>query len=162
MAPAEPRPLGLEEARAWRQDLRLLGHRLVFTNGVFDLIHAGHAAYLAQARACGDALLVGLNSDVSARGLGKGAERPLVPQEDRALVVLALRAVDAVVLFDEPTPLELILALQPDVLAKGADYGLEQIVGAREVLGWGGSVERIPLLPGRSTTALVERIRRGG
>ena len=164
MAPADApagKALDMEEALAWRRDLRLLGMDLVFTNGVFDLLHAGHAAYLSMARAQGDALLVGLNSDVSVRGLGKGPERPLATQEDRALVLLALRSVDAVVLFDEATPLELILALEPDVLAKGADYALEEIVGAREVLARGGRVERIPLLPGRSTTALVERIRRG-
>lgn len=164
MAPADVsagRPLSLEEALAWRRDLRLLGMDLVFTNGVFDLLHAGHAAYLAQARAQGDALLVGLNSDASVRGLGKGPERPLTPQEDRALVLLSLRSVDAVVLFDEVTPLELIRVLEPDVLAKGADYAIEDIVGAREVLARGGRVERIPLLPGRSTTTLVERLRRG-
>jgi len=152
--------LSLEEACAWREDLGLLGGRLVFTNGVFDLLHAGHAAYLADARSHGDALLVGVNSDASARRLGKGAERPLMPQEDRAYLLLALRSVDAVVFFDEDTPLELVRALQPDVLAKGADYTVEQIVGAREVLAAGGRVERIPLLPGRSTTALVERLRR--
>jgi len=151
--------LGLEEALAWRADLLLLGHTLVFTNGVFDLLHAGHAAYLAEARALGDALVVGLNSDASARRLGKGPERPLCPLEDRALVLLSLRAVDAVVAFEEDTPLELIRALRPDVLAKGADYRLEEIVGAREVLAAGGRVERLPLLPGRSTTALVERLR---
>lgn len=153
--------LTLEEARAWREDLRLLGGQLVFTNGVFDLMHAGHAAYLAEARSHGDALLVGVNSDASVRRLGKGSERPLMPQEDRAFLLLALRSVDAVVLFDEDTPLELVCVLEPDVLAKGADYSLEQIVGAREVMALGGRVERIPLLPGRSTTALVERLRRG-
>lgn len=152
--------LKLEEALSWREDLRLLGGRLVFTNGVFDLLHAGHTAYLADARALGDALVVGLNSDASVRRLGKGGERPLMHQEDRASVLLALRSVNAVVLFDEDTPLELIRALQPDVLAKGADYELGQIVGATEVLASGGRVERIPLLPGRSTTALVEKLRR--
>lgn len=152
--------LRLDEALQWREDLRLLGGRLVFTNGVFDLLHAGHTTYLADARALGDALVVGLNSDASVKRLGKGDERPLMPQEDRARVLLALRSVDAVVFFDEDTPLELLRALQPDVLAKGADYTVEQIVGASEVLATGGRVERIPLLPGRSTTALVERLRR--
>ncbi len=152
--------LSLEEARDWRADLRLLGGRLVFTNGVFDLLHAGHARYLAQARAQGDALLVGLNSDASVRRLGKGPERPLMPEADRANLLLALRAVDAVVLFDEETPLTLIQALEPDVLAKGADYALTEIVGAADVLSRGGRVERIPFLEGRSSTSLLEKLRR--
>jgi D-beta-D-heptose 7-phosphate kinase/D-beta-D-heptose 1-phosphate adenosyltransferase len=154
------RLLSLEEARIWREDLRLLGAELVFTNGVFDLMHAGHAGYLAQARSLGDALLVGVNSDASVRRLQKGVERPLMSQEDRAFLLLSLRAVDAVVCFDEDTPLDLIRLLEPDVLAKGADYSLERIVGAAETLARGGRVERISLVEGRSTTALVERLRR--
>jgi rfaE bifunctional protein nucleotidyltransferase chain/domain len=151
-----------EEAVAWREDLGLLGLSLVFTNGVFDLLHAGHARYLAAARSLGDALLVGVNSDASVRRLGKGPERPLMPEADRAELLTALRCVDAVVLFDGDTPLELVTALRPDVLAKGADYQLEEIVGAREVLAAGGRVERIPLVEGRSTTNLLSRLRTGG
>lgn len=154
------RLLSLEEACEWREDLQLLGARLVFTNGVFDLLHAGHAQVLAAARSLGDALLVGVNSDESVRRLGKGEERPLMSQEDRAALLLALRSVDAVVVFGEDTPLELIQALRPDVLAKGADYSLESMVGAEAVLGWGGRVERIPLLAGRSSTALLAKLRR--
>jgi rfaE bifunctional protein nucleotidyltransferase chain/domain len=156
------RLMTLDEARAWREDLRLMGMALVFTNGVFDLLHAGHARYLAAARAQGDALVVGVNSDASVRGLGKGPERPLMPEQDRVELLLALRAVDAVVLFDEDTPLSLVRALEPEVLAKGADYRLEEIVGAREVLAAGGRVERIPLVAGRSTTNLVSRLRNAG
>jgi len=153
------RLMSLDEARAWREDLRLLGLSLVFTNGVFDLLHAGHARYLAAARSLGDALLVGVNSDASVRRLGKGPERPLMPEADRAELLTALRCVDVVVLFDGDTPLDLVQALQPDVLAKGADYRLEEIVGAREVLAAGGRVERIPLVEGRSTSNLVCRLR---
>ena len=122
-----------------------------------------HAArYLAAARSLGDALLVGVNSDASVRRLGKGPERPLMSEADRAELLTALRCVDAVVLFDDDTPLELVRALRPDVLAKGADYRLEEIVGAREVLEAGGRVERIPLVEGRSTTNLLSRLRAGG
>ena len=155
------RLMTLEEALAWREDLGLLGLSLVFTNGVFDLLHAGHTRYLAAARSLGDALLVGVNSDASVRRLGKGPERPLMSEADRAELLTALRCVDAVVLFDGDTPLELVKALQPDVLAKGADYRLEEIVGAREVLEAGGRVERIPLVEGRSTTNLLSRLRAG-
>ncbi len=153
------RLMSLEEALHWRRNLVVEGKRLVFTNGVFDLLHAGHVEYLSDARSRGDALLLGLNSDNSVRRLNKGPERPLNSQEDRALVLCGLRAVDAVVLFDDDTPLQLIQTLEPDVLAKGADYQVDEIVGAREVLARGGRIERIPLRPGRSTTSLVERIR---
>lgn len=151
--------LDLTRALAWREELRARGGRLVFTNGVFDLLHAGHVEYLAAARALGDALVVAVNSDASARRLGKGADRPLCPLEDRLLVLSGLEAVDALAVFDEDTPLRLIQALRPDVLAKGADYAVEAIVGAAETLARGGRVERIPLREGRSTTALVSRIR---
>lgn len=132
---------------------------MVFTNGVFDLLHVGHVALLEAARAEGAALVVGVNSDESARRLAKGADRPLVPWAERARVLAALACVDCVVPFDETTPLELIQALRPDVLVKGADYALEQIVGAAAVAGWGGRVVRVPLVPGRSTTDLVRRVR---
>jgi D-glycero-beta-D-manno-heptose 1-phosphate adenylyltransferase len=135
--------------------------RIVFTNGVFDLLHRGHVEYLSAARALGDALVVGVNTDASARRLGKGADRPVNPEDDRALVVAALAAVDAVVLFDEDTPRELIAALLPDVLVKGGDYTVDTIAGAAEVRAAGGRVETIPLVPGRSTTHILERARRG-
>jgi rfaE bifunctional protein nucleotidyltransferase chain/domain len=132
----------------------------VFTNGVFDLLHVGHVALLEAARAEGDALVVGVNSDASARRLGKGPDRPLVPESERTRLVAALAAVDCVVLFDEDTPLALIRRLKPDVLVKGADYARDAIVGADDVEGWGGRVVRVPLVAGRSTTTLVDRLRK--
>jgi rfaE bifunctional protein nucleotidyltransferase chain/domain len=132
---------------------------LVFTNGVFDLLHRGHVTYLAQARALGESLLVALNSDASVRRLGKGADRPLNPLEDRMAVLAALAAVDLVTWFDEDTPLATIMVSRPDVLVKGGDWKPADIVGAREVRAWGGTVHAIPFLPGRSTTALLHRIR---
>jgi len=133
---------------------------LVFTNGVFDLLHRGHVTYLAQARALGASLLVAANSDASARALGKGAGRPLHALEDRLAVLAALEAVTLVTWFEEETPLGLILAVKPDVLVKGGDWKPEAIVGASEVKSWGGAVYSIPLLPGHSTTSVIERIRR--
>ncbi len=133
--------------------------RIVFTNGVFDLLHRGHVEYLFAARALGDALVVGVNTDASVRRLGKGADRPLNPEHDRAVVLAGLAAVDAVVLFDEDTPRALIAALLPDVLVKGGDYTVDGIAGADEVRAAGGRVEIIPLLPGRSTTTILERAR---
>jgi D-beta-D-heptose 7-phosphate kinase/D-beta-D-heptose 1-phosphate adenosyltransferase len=132
---------------------------VVFTNGVFDLLHVGHVGLLEAARAQGAALVVGVNSDASVRRLGKGADRPLVPEAERARLLAALACVDGVVLFDEDTPLALIQALRPDVLVKGADYEPSQIVGAAEVEGWGGRVVRIPLVANRSTTDIVRRLR---
>lgn len=134
---------------------------LVFTNGVFDLLHRGHATYLARARAMGAALVVALNSDASARRLGKGAERPLNPLEDRMALVAALEPVDAVTWFEEDTPAALIEAVRPDVLVKGGDWPAEKIVGAVAVLARGGRVASIPFEHQRSTTALVEKIRKG-
>lgn len=134
---------------------------MVFTNGVFDLLHAGHVALLEAARSEGATLAVGLNSDASVRRLVKGPERPLVGEGDRARVLAALACVDCVVLFDQDTPRELIAALRPDVLVKGADYAKEKIVGAAEVEGWGGRVVRVPLVAGQSTTDLVRRLREG-
>lgn len=131
----------------------------MFTNGVFDVLHVGHISLLEAARAEGQALVVGVNDDASARRLGKGADRPHVPAAERARLVAALAAVDCVVVFPEETPLELIRALHPDVLVKGADYEAVQIVGAIEVEGWGGRVVRVPLVPGRSTSELVRRLR---
>jgi rfaE bifunctional protein nucleotidyltransferase chain/domain len=131
----------------------------VFTNGVFDLLHRGHVTYLARARALGAALLVALNTDASARRLGKGAERPLNALEDRMAVLAALESVDAVTWFDEDTPEVLIAACRPDVLAKGGDWPVERIAGAQAVIARGGRVVSIPFEYERSTTALVTRIR---
>lgn len=135
---------------------------VVFTNGVFDLLHRGHVEYLCAARALGDALVVGLNTDESVRRLGKGADRPVNPEEDRALVLAGLACVDAVTLFGDDTPRALIEALLPDVLVKGGDYTVETIVGADEVRAAGGRVQVIPLVPGRSTTAILQRARGKG
>jgi len=147
-----------EEALRWR---RALSGPLVFTNGVFDLIHRGHVAYLAAARAEGAALIVGINTDASARRLGRGAGRPVNAERDRAYVLAGLASVDAVTLFDEDTPRELVAALEPDVLAKGADYALADIVGADLVAARGGRVVRVPLEEGLSTTNLIEKAKRG-
>lgn len=144
------------EAIRWRRSAE---GPVVFTNGVFDLLHRGHVAYLAAARGEGAALVVGVNTDASARRL-KGPGRPLVPEEDRAYVLAGLAAVDAVVLFGEDTPRDLIAALEPDVLAKGADYALDAIVGADVVTARGGRVVRVPLEEGVSTTNLIARAQR--
>ena len=133
---------------------------VVFTNGVFDVLHRGHVTYLAQARALGGSLVVGLNSDASARRLGKGPDRPLNAETDRAILLAALESVSLVTWFDEDTPLNTILACQPDVLVKGGDWAPERIVGAPETLARGGSVHSIPFEHLRSTTALLEKIRR--
>lgn len=146
----------LEQAVEWRG---AAAGPIVFTNGVFDLLHPGHVELLEAARSQGAALMVAINSDRSARSLGKGANRPLVPEAARARVVAALQAVDCVLLFDQPTPADLIVALHPDVLVKGADYTRSQIVGADQVESWGGRVVRIPLVQGYSTTSLAERLR---
>ena len=135
--------------------------RLVFTNGCFDLLHRGHAACLDQARRMGDVLLVAVNSDASMRRLGKGAGRPLVGERGRAELVAALECVDLVTVFDEDTPEELIALLRPDVLVKGGDYSEDQVAGAATVRAHGGRVAIVPLLPGHSTSALVDRIRGG-
>ncbi len=131
----------------------------MFTNGVFDLLHAGHVALLEAARVEGDVLIVGVNTDASVRRIGKAPDRPLVADAERARLVAALAAVDCVVLFDEETPLALIRRLRPDVLVKGADYARPAIVGADEVEGWGGRVVRVPLVQGRSTTELLRKLR---
>lgn len=131
---------------------------LVFTNGCFDILHRGHATYLAQARSCGASLLVALNTDASVGRLGKGAGRPINPLHDRMAVIAALGAVDLVTWFDQDTPLDLIQRCRPDVLVKGGDWSIEKIVGAKEVLGWGGQVHSIPFLYRCSTSSLIERI----
>ena len=131
----------------------------MFTNGVFDILHRGHATYLARARALGASLLVAVNSDASARMLGKGKDRPVNALDDRMALIAALEAVTLVTSFEQDTPLELILSVKPDVLVKGGDWKADAIVGAKEVKGWGGTVRSIPLLAGRSTTSVIERIR---
>ena len=132
---------------------------VVFTNGVFDLVHPGHVAVLEAAAAEGAVLVVGVNSDASARGLGKGPERPVADAASRARVLAAFACVDCVVCFEEPTPLALITALQPDVLVKGGDYDPDTVVGADVVRARGGRVVIVPLVPQQSTTRLVERLR---
>jgi D-glycero-beta-D-manno-heptose 1-phosphate adenylyltransferase len=138
---------------------RLLSRKIVFTNGCFDILHRGHIDCLGKAASFGDILIVGVNTDAGTRRL-KGPQRPVNKEADRLLLLAALEVVDAVILFDEDTPLNLIKALQPDVLAKGGDYTIETIVGAKEVLGWGGAVEVIPYEQGYSTTGLIEKIHR--
>jgi rfaE bifunctional protein nucleotidyltransferase chain/domain len=149
----------IREPREIARWLKSLPRPLVFTNGVFDLVHRGHVTYLARARAEGASLLVALNSDASARRLGKGPDRPMNPLADRLAVIAALEAVSAVSWFDEDTPEALIRACRPDVLVKGGDWPVERIVGGAEVLARGGRVLSIPFEHERSTTALVQRIR---
>lgn len=132
---------------------------LVFTNGCFDVLHLGHVTYLAQARALGASLIVGVNSDASVRRLGKDRDRPINPLQDRMTVLAALESVSLVVPFEDDTPLNLILASHPDVLVKGGDWTPDRIVGSKEVQSWGGSVHSIPFLHERSTTALLNKIR---
>ncbi len=133
---------------------------VVFTNGVFDILHRGHVTYLAQARAMGASLVVGLNSDASARGLGKGPDRPLNTELDRACVLAALESVSLVVIFDEPTPVELLRRVRPHWYVKGGDYDIEKLAETALVRSWGGQARALPFVDGHSTTALVARIRR--
>ena len=149
----------LSDGVATVAELRAAGKTIVFTNGVFDLLHVGHLRYLQQARAIGDALIVGLNSDRSVR-TNKGEGRPITPEAERAEILEALSCVDGVVVFDEDTPQAIIAALQPDVLVKGADWAADAIVGRDIVEARGGRVVRVPIEGGHSTTALVEKIRR--
>lgn len=148
----------LDQAAAFVAQLRAARKTVVFTNGVFDLLHPGHVRYLAEARRLGDALIVGVNSDRSVRAI-KGPGRPITPEAERAEILAALASVDGVVVFDEDTPHAVIGRLQPDVLVKGADWGADRIVGRDIVEGRGGRVVRIPLAPGYSTTAILARIR---
>lgn len=156
---APPYEAKIREPRELARGLGDLKRPLVFTNGVFDILHRGHVTYLARARAEGASLLVALNSDASARRLGKGPERPLNPLADRLAVVAALESVSAVTWFEEDTPEALIRACRPEVLVKGGDWPIERIAGAQEVLARGGRVLSIAFEHERSTTALVERIR---
>ena len=152
----------LDKARLLERFGRPREGRLVFTNGCFDLLHRGHVEYLAAARALGDALVVGVNTDDSVRRLEKEGERPLTPEADRALVLAGLASVDAVCLFDEDTPRELVSELLPDVIVKGGDYEPSGVVGGAEVEAAGGEVVIIPFVPGYSTTELLKRIRETG
>lgn len=154
----------LERVSQWRGE----GQQIAFTNGVFDVLHVGHVAVLEAAAAEGDRLVVGVNSDASVRRLGKGDDRPIHGQANRARLLAALRCVDAVVVFDADTPLALVQAIQPDVLVKGGDYDPachnpddpRYMVGSAEVREWGGRVVAVPLVPGESTTATLQRIRK--
>jgi rfaE bifunctional protein nucleotidyltransferase chain/domain len=148
-----------EDARRTVQQVQAQGRKVVFTNGCFDLLHVGHVRYLQAARDLGDFLVLGLNDDASVRRLGKGPGRPLTPQSDRAEILAALACIDAVVIFSQDTPLELIQTLRPNVLVKGGDYTPEDIVGQPEVLSWGGEVHVIPFVPGKSTSSLIDRIK---
>jgi D-glycero-beta-D-manno-heptose 1-phosphate adenylyltransferase len=157
-SPGNPRLLAPVDAAAFADRQRAAGKRLVFTNGVFDLIHPGHVRYLADARALGDVLIVGVNSDRSVRAI-KGPARPLTPEQERAEILTALACVDAAVIFDDDTPQKIIEMIQPDVLVKGADWAPDRIVGRDVVEARGGRVVRVELAPGFSTTNLLEKIR---
>ncbi len=152
--------LSTEDAIEWVRRLRSRDRRIVFTNGVFDLLHPGHVRYLEDARRLGDALIVGVNSDRSARVLEKGPDRPVNTCTERAEVLAALGCVDAVVIFEEDTPHAIVAALEPDVLVKGADWAPGTIIGADIVEARGGRVERVSLTEGYSTSRLIEKIRR--
>ena len=141
------------------QHAALLERPLVFTNGVFDILHRGHVTYLAQSRSLGASLIVALNADASVKRLGKGGDRPINTLEDRMAVIAALQCVDLVTWFEEDTPIERILEARPDVLVKGGDWPVDKIVGAEDVKGWGGSVHAIPFLFERSTTSTLAKIR---
>ena len=149
---------GLDDHELQRR-LAALPRPLVFTNGVFDVLHRGHVAYLHAARQCGGSLLVAVNTDASARGLGKGPDRPLNREVDRALVLAGLAAVDAVAWFDEPTPCALLARVRPELYVKGGDYDMETLEETRLVRSWGGQAKAIPFVSGYSTTSLVQRIR---
>ena len=150
--------LSREDAVAFAEAQRAAGHRIVFTNGVFDLLHPGHVRYLQQARTLGDVLIVAINADRSVRA-NKGPARPITPEQERAEILGALECVDAVTIFDEETPFEIIRALQPDVLVKGADWAHDAIVGRDIVEARGGKVVRIPVEQGHSTTSILARIK---
>lgn len=151
------RILSKEKLKGELDRLRHEGKRVVFTNGCFDILHAGHVQYLNEARKFGDVLVVGLNSDRSVRSI-KGDSRPVTPQDDRAYVVVSLKSVDYVTIFDEDTPLHLIEYLEPHVLVKGGDWSEDRVVGGESVVKRGGSVKIIPFVNGRSTTSLIEKI----
>lgn len=152
------KPVSREDAARVAEEARRGGKKVVFTNGCFDLIHAGHVHCLEMARKCGGILIVGVNSDESVRRL-KGQGRPILPQAERAELLLGMKAVDLVFVFDEDTPRESILSVRPDLIVKGGGWKMENVVGRSEVESWGGSVKIIPHRPGTSTTSILERIR---
>jgi D-beta-D-heptose 7-phosphate kinase/D-beta-D-heptose 1-phosphate adenosyltransferase len=152
------RILAPEELSDWADEVRAAGRTIAFTNGCFDLLHRGHVESLRAAAATADELLVAINADASVRTL-KGPGRPLVPQADRAEMLVALRGVSAVTIFAEPTPLETILRVRPDVLVKGAEYPIEDIVGAQEVQAWGGRIERVPMRADWSTSRIINKFK---
>ena len=149
----------IDDAARYAEQVQARGGTVVFTNGVFDLLHPGHVRYLQDARQLGDALIVGLNSDRSVRA-NKGPDRPVTPESERAEILLALECVDAVAIFDDETPANIVKRIQPDVLVKGADWGPDNIVGRDTVEAKGGRVVRMPLLEGYSTTELLRRVRK--
>ena len=153
--------LSFEELKLQVHRWKFLNKKIVFTNGVFDILHQGHIASLSEAAACGDILIVAVNSDASVKRL-KGPQRPVNGQDARALILASLVVTDAVIIFDEDTPLHLISEILPDVLVKGSDYSIEQIAGAKEVLANGGEVKLIDLVEGVSTTAIIDRINQFG
>jgi rfaE bifunctional protein nucleotidyltransferase chain/domain len=155
---ATPRVLTWEQTGSFVRTARASGRRIVFTNGVFDLLHPGHVRYLQQARSLGDLLIVGLNADASVKR-NKGPGRPITPEDERAEVLAALECVDAVVIFDQDTPADIVRLVQPDVLVKGADWPADQIVGRDTVEARGGRVVLVPVEQGHSTSAIVERIK---
>ena len=159
MKPKPGKPSSREEAAAAAKDARRAGKKVVFTNGCFDLLHAGHVHCLEMARKSGDLLIVGVNSDESVRRL-KGQGRPILPQEERAELLLGMRTVDLVFVFDEETPRDSILNIRPDIIVKGSDWEIEDVVGRSEVESWGGTVKIIPHRPGASTTSILEKIRK--
>ncbi len=159
MAPRSGKYLSLTVLLRKRPSWRRAGKTVVFTNGIFDILHRGHVEYLAEAKRRGDILVIGLNTDASTKKL-KGPGRPMNKQADRAVVLAALEVVDYIVAFGEPTPIKLITAIKPDVLVKGSEYKKAEIVGAKEVESWGGKVVRVKMRPGKSTTALVRKITR--
>jgi rfaE bifunctional protein nucleotidyltransferase chain/domain len=148
-----------DKARAVVAQQRVTGKKIVFTNGVFDILHPGHVDYLSKARDLGDYLVLALNTDSSVKRLNKAPDRPLNNEQSRAMVLASLACIDLIVRFDEDTPRELIAFLQPDILVKGNDYAVEQIAGHDIVIGYGGEVKTIPLLGGYSTTALIKKIK---
>ena len=153
----ENKIMSMENAKIQIKKWQNNDEKVVFTNGCFDVLHAGHIKYLFKAKSLGDHLVIGLNTDNSVRIL-KGKNRPLQDEQDRALILAALEAVDLVILFDENTPLEIITFLKPDILVKGSDYTIDNIVGAKEIVQWGGKVETIEFVNGKSTSLIIEKI----
>ena len=153
----ENKIMSMENAKIQIKKWQNNDEKVIFTNGCFDVLHAGHIKYLFKAKSLGDHLVIGLNTDSSVRIL-KGKNRPLQDEQDRALILAALEAVDLVILFDENTPLEIITFLKPDILVKGSDYTIDNIVGAKEIVQWGGKVESIEFANGKSTSLIIEKM----